>query len=372
MMRDQMKNLLIGIFTAAALAIIIFMVLFLHPYVGDQGQMLRVRFTDIDKVNTGTRVLLAGKPVGEVKTVKLLDEINKSRIERNGDIYVYELELAVDSGLKVYNTDRISLRTSGLLGEKSVSIDPEPAKQGQKLRIVNDEILYAEGVGSVEDTFKEFKVIADKFDFVLDLVTDAFKELKERHTWENIATTLENASDISTKLADSWNEVEDSLSNINATTSNTRDISDKILAGDGTIGKLISKDDLYLRTTSLMNKGETIMDDINHYGLLFSSDKGWQRLRARRMNLLQKLQTPQEFRNFFNDEMDQITTSLSRVNNVLEKTGNYPNVMDSCEYQKVFAELLRRVDGLEEALKMYNIQAMESEVKKTELINASY
>lgn len=367
MMRDQMKNLLIGIFTAAALAIIIFMILFLHPYVGDQGQILRVRFTDIDKINTGTRVLLAGKPVGEVKAVKLLDEINKSRIERNGDIYVYELELAVDSGLKVYNTDRISLRTSGLLGEKSVSIDPEPAKLDQKLRVVNDEILYAEGVGSVEDTFKEFKVIADKFDFVLDLVSDALKELKDRRAWENIANSVENISDISTRLSDSWNDVEDSLSNIAVTTSNTKDMTDKIVAGEGTLGKIISKDDLYLRTTSLMSKGETIMDDINHYGLLFSSDKGWQRLRARRMNMLGKLKTPQEFRNYFNDEMDQINTSLSRVNMVLEKTECYPYVMESNEYQKVFSELLRRVDGLEEALKMYNIQAMDSEVKKTEL-----
>lgn len=372
MMPNQMKNLLIGIFTAAALAIIVFMVLFLHPYVGDEGQNLRVRFTDIDKVSVGTRVLLAGRPVGEVKSIKVLDEIRKARIERNGDVYVYELDLGVDSSLKVYNTDRISLRTSGLLGEKSVSIDPEPPEPGQKLRIVNDEILYAEGTGSVEDTFKELKEVGNKFDLALDLVIDALQELKDRQTWENVANTVENMSEISTRLSESWNDVEDTIVNLAETTSHTRDIAEKVAAGEGTMGKLLSKDDLYLRTTSLFAKGETIMDDMNHYGLLFHLDKGWQRLRARRMNLLAKLQTPQEFRNFFNDEVNQISTSLSRVGMVLDKSECYPCIMEDTEYQKVFSELMRRVESLEEALKMYNIQVVDTEVRKTELTDCCY
>lgn len=367
MMSDRFKNLLIGIFTATALAIVVFMVMFLHPYVGDEGQILRVRFTDIDKVTEGTRVLFAGKPVGEVKNIKVIPEVRTSRVERKGDVYVYELELAVDSNLKVYNSDIIAARTSGLLGEKTVSIDPEPPAKGVKLRVVNDEILYAEGSGSVEDTFKEFKEVADKFDFALDLVTETLQELKDRHTWDNMATTIENMSEITTKLSDSWTDVEDSIANISETTANTREITDKITEGQGTIGRLVSTDDLYLQTTALLSKGETIMDDMNHYGLLYHLDKGWQRLRARRMNLLQKLQTPQEFRNYFNDEIDRITTSLSRVNMVIEKTEDFPAVVENQEFRKVFAELMRRVEALEESLKMYNIQAMESEVNKTEL-----
>jgi phospholipid/cholesterol/gamma-HCH transport system substrate-binding protein len=371
-MSDQMKNLLIGLFTATALAIVVFMVLFLHPYVGDQGQILRVRFTDIDKITVGTRVLLAGKPVGEVKSIKVLDEVSDSRIEKNGDVYVYELELAVDSSLKVYNTDRISLRTSGLLGEKSVSIDPEPPQPDQKLRVVNDEILYAEGTGSVEDTFKEFKQVADKFDLALDLVIDTLQELKDRHTWENVANTIDNLSDISTRLADSWGKVDDTLTNIADTTSNTKEITAKVIEGEGTLGKIVSKDDLYLRTTALLSKGETVLDDMNHYGIMFHLDKGWQRMRSRRMNMLERLKTPQDFRNYFNDEVGQISTSLSRVGMVLDKSEKYPNLMEDMEYRKVFAELMRKVDGLDEALKMYNIQVVDTEAKKTELSDRGY
>ena len=89
------------------------------------------------------------------------------------------------------------------------------------------------------------------------------------------------------------------------------------------------------------------------------------------MNLLQKLSTPQEFRNFFNDEMDQISTSISRVALILEKTECDPAwccLMNDCEFKKVFAELIRRVKSFEEALKMYNIQVVDPEVRKTELV----
>ncbi|HEY4832478.1 MAG TPA: MlaD family protein [Waddliaceae bacterium] len=370
-MSEVMKNALLGAFILSAFAVVVFIFLFLHPSLGDKGQLIRVRFTDIDKINVGTRVTFAGKPVGEVDQIIELEDVRQGRTEYKGDVYVYELVLVIDSGLKIYNSDVISARTSGLLGEKSISIEPQPPKPGQELKVVNKEILYAEQVGSVEDTFKEFKEVAEKFDVALDSFTDTLHEIREKKIWDNIASTVENLSEISTKINESWPDVDTTITNVSATAVNFKEITDNIREAKGTIGQLISKDDMYLRTTSLLSKGETVMDDINHYGILFHLDKGWQRLRARRMNLMQKLSTPQEFRNYFNDEIDQVSTSLARVSIILDKTSEYPMcpfIMDNTEFHKVFAELLRRVETLQESLKMYNIQLMECEVKKTELV----
>src|SRR5581483_903000 len=105
------------------------------------------------------------------------------------------------------------------------------------------------------------------------------------------------------------------------------------------------------------------------YGILFHSDKRWQRLRARRLNLLQKLQSPQEFRNYFNDEVNQISTSLSRVYMVLNEVGQDPYggcLLYDQEYNKVFSELMRRVSMLEEEVKMYNAQVVEAQSHQTE------
>ena len=370
-MSEQAKNALLGVFILSAFAVVVFIFLFLHPSLGDKGQLIRVRFTDIDKINVGTRVTFAGKSIGEVDKIIELEDIRQGRTEYKGDVYVYELVLLVDSGLKIYNTDSISARTSGLLGEKSISIDPQPPKPGQELRIVNKEILYAGQVGSVEDTFKEFKEVADKFDVALDSFTDTLHEIREKKIWDNIATTVENLSEISTKFNESWPEVDTAIANFSATSVNIKEISDNVREGKGTIGRLISKDDMYLRATSLLSKGETVMDDVNHYGIFFHHDKRWQRLRARRMNLMQKLSSPQEFRNYFNDEIDQVSTSLSRVSMLLDKTSEFPMcpfIMDNNEFHKVFAELLRRVETLQESLKMYNTQLMECEVQQTELV----
>lgn len=396
-MADQLKNVMIGIFVLAAVAIIIFALMFLHPSVGDERRVLRVRFVNIDKISVGTRVTFAGKPVGEVAAIHELKDAIVERKPRNGLIYVYELILHVDSNVNVFNTDEISARTSGLLGEKSVVIIPNPPKPDQELRIVNDEILYATEVGSVEDTLKEFKNMAGKFDSALDSINVFFTEVQDEQIVkkagnvlqnineitaaldqpEKLSQTVENIHAFSQRVHKSWDTVDIALSdlsdasrNIDRITRDGIDIVTHVKKGRGSVGRLLMTDQLYLKFNSLLSKGETVLNDINHYGLLYNLDKGWQRLRARRLNLLYKLSTPQEFRNFFNDELDQINTSLTRVYSIVEQS-NFAapccSLFENFEFQKVYAELLRRVTDTEEALKMYNQQLVDTNVRETEL-----
>jgi len=409
-MRDQLKNAMIGIFVISALAIVIFIMLFLHPNVGNEGKILRVRFADVDKITPGTRVNFGGKPVGEVLEVQEIKTETGDRIEHNGIIYVYELTLAIDSGVTVYTTDVIESRTSGLLGEKSVAITPMPVGMGVRLIPVNGEILYAAESRSVETTLKEFKALSDKIELTLDGFIDVFNKLNEERVWENVGVAVDNLADISmtvnqpdklTSMVDNATSVlhnleetttalnepqkiRASVDNVASVTESMKDVVVKhienisqnidnmvvnIKNGEGSLGSFLTNDDLYLRLASLMSKGEVIFNDINHYGLLFHLDKGWQRLRARRLNLLATLCNPQEFRNYFNDELDLITTSLERVSLVLEKTSDDCSCIglwQTPEYKKVYSELLRRVATLEESLQMYNQQVVDCEINNTE------
>jgi phospholipid/cholesterol/gamma-HCH transport system substrate-binding protein len=400
-MKDSPKNIIIGLFVLAAGLVVLWFLLFLHPHLGDEGQVIYVRFADIDKVSVGTRVTFAGKPVGEVAAIR---EIEKGRQgpKRDEDIeddyvYIYELKLLIDSSVRLYNTDIFTLRTSGLLGDRSVAILPEPPKPGETLHLIRkNDIVYAQPTSSVEDAMEKFKVISTKIDLALEQVTEILQNLNDEkfvqkisdaagnirditaalNKPEELAGIIDNLHRLSQRVIDSWDIVDESLRNFETASENTRsmtqnadEIVEKVRKGEGTIGKLVMGDDLYLRLTSLLSKGEVVFDDVNHYGLLFHLDKGWQRTRARQMNLLQKLSTPQQFRNYFNDEVDQISTSLSRVSMVLDKTEfdpEYP-LVNNREFKKVFAELLRRVQGVEDSLKMYNQQLIEPEVYKTEL-----
>ena len=388
-MAASIKNILIGIFVISAIGIIVFMLLFLHPSVGDNAKTLHVRFTDIDKVNIGTRVTFAGRPVGEVVSIQELPEARTSRLSKNGEVYIYELILKVDSGVDVFNTDEILLRTSGLLGERNIEINPLPLQPGEKLVKVEDEVLYASQTTSVEDTMKQLGQVSQKFAQVLDdfhfimediknieivkkigksaqnilEITDALNEP------EKLQQTIDNALTLSERANHSWTTVDRTLEGFHTTAANAvtftekaNQIIDYTRQGKGNLGQLFMGDDLYLRLKSIFHKGEVAMNDVNSYGLLFHLDKRWQRLQARRVRLLEKLSSPNEFSQYFNQEMDQISASLSRVSVVLNESECYPqSLIYNPDFTRRFAELLRRIENMEESLKMYNEQVIDQE-----------
>ena len=397
-MQDSAKNVIIGAFVIIAIGIVVFILMFLHPKVGDNGKTLHVRFTNIDKISKGTRVTFAGKPVGEVVSI---EEVPDARIEqsfRKGDVYIYELTLNIDSSVDVYESDQISIRTSGLLGDRAIEITPEPVHEKEFLRpITAQEVIFAASPPSVEETLGNIQNVVGKIGRAFEGISGEINTLKKHKVIARIGKVAENLVDI-TSAINQPADLSESLKNIHATIAGVRELQesisnswvqidnnvqvgvqnfvsasdslakigetgkaiiDKTSRGEGSLGKLLADDEFYLRLNATMHKAEIVADDINHYGLLFHLDKGWQRLRARRANLLQQLSKPQEFRNFFTDEVDNITTSLTRVSMVLQETEQAygcDRVICTREFRKVFADLLRNVGGLEENLKLYNQQ----------------
>lgn len=381
-MPSSIKNILIGFFVLSAIGVIIFMLLFLHPSVGDNAKTLRVRFTDIDKVTIGTRVTYAGKPVGEVVSIQEIPDARTGRTSRKGEIYVYQLVLEVDSSVDVFNTDDILLRTSGLLGERNIDINPQPLRPGETLQNVEKQILYAEPAQSVEDTLKELAELSKKFGIVLEDVHSFFLSIEKEQCVKNIGVsinhiesitaaldqpdklrgTIDNLYQLSENALHSWKTVDQTLDLASSFTQKANEIIDYVKQGKGTVGKLLIGDELYLRLKSIFHKGETVMNDINSYGILFHLNKRWQRLQANRVRLLDQLSHPDEFSRYFNEEMDQITDSLSRVSTALNEAENYPqSLIYEPQYTQRYSDLLKKVDNLQDCLKMYNEQVIGQE-----------
>lgn len=388
-MPASIKNILIGIFVIAALGVIIFMLLFLHPSVGDNAKTLRVRFTDVDKVTVGTRVTFAGRPVGEVVSINEIPEIRTGRTSEQGDVYAYELVLKVDSGVDLFNTDQITLRTSGLLGERNIEINPLPLQPGQKLQNIENEVLYAAQTTSVEDTMKQIGELSKKFGQTLDDLHGIMEEIKKEEIVKKISTSAQNMLEITNSLNQpkkyqqiidnvlnlseranqTWTTVDQTVERFRTTGDNAvafsekaNQIIDHTSQGKGTLGHLFMGDDLYLRLKSIFHKGEVVMNDMNRYGLLYHLDKRWQRLQANRLRLLEKLSCPDEFARYFNDEMEQISSSLSQVSMVLNESECYPqSLMGDPDFTRRFADLLKKVELMEESLKMYNEQIIDQE-----------
>lgn len=230
-MLEKSKNILIGFFFIATCVVLASLLLFLHPSYGDGKQIIRVRFCNIDKINVGTRVTFAGRPIGEVIGI---EEIYQARSQPNngsGDLYFYELVLQIDSKTNIYNSDEIVIKTSGLLGERSIAIIPKPPTTKEPLqKIKPDETLYATAPASIEDTIANFTHAADELDKllskanrlvdenyhqisgILNGLNSALKELSSTLTTVNkegfVSHFTETLSTMNQLLTDLWTELQ--------------------------------------------------------------------------------------------------------------------------------------------------------------------
>ncbi|MBX7065676.1 MAG: MlaD family protein [Parachlamydiales bacterium] len=396
-MTDRIKNILIGLFVLGAIAIMVSLVLFLKPTVGDGKKILNVRFTNISGIGVGTRVTFAGKPIGEVIHIR---ELPKARDEADdhGRIYLYQLTLKVDSSVDVFSNDEIAIKTTGLMGEKSIAILPKASTPSKPAHLITDQIVYANSTDALEHTFNQVAHAANQLETAVHRLDTWFLENQAYVTnalrsfdgamnqvdkllgsvdQEKLVPALKESVDLLSgnmqlikssleddqllnkiaSLAESLDQAAAAFNSDGAQAlANINQISRDIASGSGTVGRLIVGDDFYLRLASLMNKGETLMNDVNHYGLLFQYNKQWQKSRTRKANFLKALDSPQEFRNYFEGEVDSMTTSLGRLSELMDRAGadQKTQIIQSDAFKHHFANLMRQVQGLTDALKLYN------------------
>ena len=395
-MTEKMKNILIGLFVATSVTIVIAMILFLEPKVGDGKKHFHVRFTNIAGIAVGTRVAFAGKPVGEVVHIREVDDA-RDHPDDAGRIYCYELTLKTDSSLEIYETDEIAIRSIGLMGEKSINILPKAGKSAAP--VPESQTLYASAVDPLENTLNQMTKVATRIDGTVEHVDTWFQQNSPLVT-QNLQALHQATSRVDSTLAtleenqiipairgtvDLMNDnlhylrssfVDDQLlhkiaclaehldqvaSNFNADGAqilrNLNQTTKDLSSGVGTLGRLINRDDFYLHLSSLMSKAETLMNDINHYGILFQYDKKWQRSRTKKANLLKSLDSPKEFRAYFEGEVDGITSSLGRLSELLERAGDSEEkskIADNEHFKTQFASLLRHAESLTDIIKLYN------------------
>lgn len=398
-MSDRWKSIFIGIFVTAAFGIITALILFLKPTIGDGKTNLKARFTNIAGISKGTRVTYAGRPVGEVVQIEEIPNAREETADALGRIYNYQLQLKIDSRINVYTTDEVSICTSGLMGERSVAILPKAAQPDQLLKKISDEILYASSTDPFETTVNQIGRLAAKAEKTIDSLDDWFTQYSPAigraaasvgdvaYSMNNVLTSVDNQNLVAsvkesidlvsdnmrelrsafsedqllTRLSSLVNDLNEAIvifsSDGASTLSNLNQITHDLAAGSGTLGRLLNGDDFYLRLNSLMSKSETLMNDINHYGLLFQYNKQWQKSRTKKATLANALESPKEFKEYFEREIDDISTSLGRISEVLDRADQgkeREEIMQNGAFQRDFVVLQRQVKALNDAILLFN------------------
>ncbi|MBS0630167.1 MAG: MCE family protein [Verrucomicrobia bacterium] len=354
-MNTTIKNLIVGIFILCAISVFVATIMFLRPSVGDGKQIIYVCFSDIGSIREGTRVLFAGRPIGEVVEINQIPDARERPTDGLGRIYSYQLTLHIDSKIKVYNTDEIAMQTSGLLGEKSIGITPKSPPHGVTPKLITDQPIYADSVDIIQNALIEFSELSASMD-------DTFKGISSwlKGNGEALATTIKaagNALDQAHIAMAQLNE-NGTFQNVGSIMESLKEVSHTISKGDGTLGKVLVGDELYLQANAILSKADSLMNDVNHYGVLFHLNKQWQRTRLQKVSQLNALQTPQNFRTYFQNEIDDVNASMARISMLINKAES-TQIFQEAQFKKDFAELLRKSNELCENLRLYNQQLNE-------------
>lgn len=405
-MSDRMKNTMIGLFLVIAVGIVVTIILFLKPHVGDGEKIYKVRFSNISGISKGTRVTFAGRPVGLVTDIVEVKDAREGPTDTNDRVFFYQLTLKVDSSVDIYTSDEIAIQTAGLLGEKAIAIIPKAPPKGETPKLIStNKIIYADSQDPIESVISQVTKLSSKIEAAVtdfnswfleneDSMSAAINNFSSAMGQIDIAATDLNTEKIVDKtsknldlLQDNMNLVYSSLTELNqnntiqkfsetidnlnevaknfntdgrAILKNINSITYDVAHGRGSLGKLVNSDDLYLQVQALLSKGQTLVNDVTHYGLLFQYDKSWQRQRVKRVNLLNALKTPKEFQSYFENEVDRIQTSLTRLSSLMEKAQSDKKKVLSCKaFQKDFRILLNQIDTLSTSIKTYNEELVD-------------
>lgn len=375
---------MVGIVMLTACGFTIALILFLKPSVGDEKKTYEVRFSNINGIGIGTRVMFAGRPVGEVTAIREIPQARKERSDSLGRLYVYELTLKVDSSVTLYNSDSVTIQTSGLLGEKSIAIVPLLPPPGMIVRPVKAEPVYAESADLLETAAYQLSHLAtgmertftyfgdwmakngdnlgksvQAFGNTMEEAEKVLKEVNDSRIVEEIGRGISRFSSVMQDAHDSLQELQKGgfFPHLNTIAANLDTTTSSIASGKGTIGKLIEQDDLYLQVVSLLTKADTLMNDVNHYGLLFHLNKTWQRQRLQPMTALEALNSPASFKSYFENEVQEVNLALSRLSILLDKAEHSPQgevVFQTPKFSRDFADFLREVQTLAETVRLYN------------------
>ncbi|MDR1125146.1 MAG: outer membrane lipid asymmetry maintenance protein MlaD [Deltaproteobacteria bacterium] len=126
-MKKYSNELSVGVFVFLGLLCVAYLTLKLGnvELFADDGYTLNAKFNSITGLRQGAEVEVAGVTVGKVTSIKLVE---------NNSIYQANVQIRLPKDLTVYEDATASIKTSGIIGDKYVHLEPGG---GCETRLVN-------------------------------------------------------------------------------------------------------------------------------------------------------------------------------------------------------------------------------------------
>ncbi len=276
----------VGITVLAALAILLWGVTWLKELsLARQVKVWKVRFEQTGGLGASDEVQVNGIRKGSVAAIHLA-----------GDQVIVDLGLASDVTLT--RDSRVAIRNVGLMGEKVIAVDLKAtgAPYGANDTIPGiyekgiPEVMAAMGdaVGTIQQLTNQLQTVADAmnkngdFSAVMKNVKTTSEELKQaaienrkalKLTVENFAAVSKTAKSLTAdregelraalahfeSAAEKFDRMSNRIDSLRATIQN---VSNKVDRGQGTLGKLVNDDQVYVETRAAVAELKALIADI--------------------------------------------------------------------------------------------------------------
>lgn len=258
----------------------------------ERGYQVFVIFESAAGLDEQSQVRLAGVEIGRVERVELTD--SKAKVT-----------LRIDPEVKLREGATASVRAMGLLGEKFLEIRsgagpgfikegeaiPESAQAADLDRLIDQASAIAADVKTVTQSLRAAlgtpegeQSLKDVVANVRELTTNLNETVKTSK--DDFVRAVANIEDFSASLKDEGPEVLASARRVMAQLEEIAAKVDNIVArverGEGTIGKLVAKEDVYNKLDSALGSLNTITQKVERgegtIGKLFTDEKAYEQL----------------------------------------------------------------------------------------------
>jgi phospholipid/cholesterol/gamma-HCH transport system substrate-binding protein len=244
MKRKAVPLLKIGLFVLIGFIILIVFIFFLgsKEKLFSSTTQLKARFATVSNLRRGAEVDMAGINIGSVQDIDL---------PRNARDSVTVTFKVLTDALKLIHTDsKATITTAGIIGDRLIVIsmgsDSTPAVQpGATLPGVAPQ--------DFSKLFDTLTSVVSQLDSISIAATQVVRKISEgngtiAHLLNDDAlyrNTNQMAANASETFAHAKAAIDHMTANFDRVTGNLNDVVDRINRGEGSLGKLITKDDLY-------------------------------------------------------------------------------------------------------------------------------
>ncbi len=228
---------MVGAFVIIGFILLALIVFFVSGvYLFRQGYYLTVSYNYVDILDKGAPVRMAGVRVGEVNKVSLFFDEKEKRTR-------VLVKVFIEKGAEIRENYTFDIRGTHVLSEPHIEITPIPGdsavlQDGAQIKGVNPV--------PVEALIDRAHSIVARVDEILKNVQGAIGEKEGGEALKKIVLNMASVTDsMKIVLSGSEGDLKGVIGNLKSSTDSLQDVLGKIQKGDGTVGSLLMKDQLY-------------------------------------------------------------------------------------------------------------------------------